>query len=395
MGKRNKYALRADGRREAKVTYKDFGSARFSGVKHFYGKTDAEIDQKIRDFEKSQTLDPEEYMRTLSDIADAWWKEKEPKLSPNTVPGYKAKKNEIKRELGDIRARQLTPQDVYQWLSRVAAKGFSTKSITDRRSVLRNILDYAIREGEIAQNVVRDVPAVTGKAKQKRHPASDADVAKLESIKTESLMARMFYFIEYTGCRIGEASVLQEKDIDRKSHKAVINKDIAFVGSEPMIKPFPKSEAGEREIDLYDNVLEILPEYKDPETFIFFPDGLPRRKAWATAASGFLKDHGMSSTAHQYRHTYAGILHSAEIDVKDAQARLGHANIAVTQDIYTEIERKHNEKQRNKMNQYVMQERLGKKALKCLKCGNTDLFSKDGKPYPFCPQCGEKTASES
>lgn len=49
------------------------------------------------------------------------------------------------------------------------------------------------------------------------------------------------------------------------------------------------------------------------------------------------KESGISATAHQLRHTYATILYEAGIDVKDAQALMGHSDIAVTQNIYTHI----------------------------------------------------------
>ena len=201
------------------------------------------------------------------------------------------------------------------------------------------------------------------------------------------MIARLYYFLEYTGCRIGEAIVLQQKDIDREHHKASINKDVAYFGNCPEIKHKPKTDAGIREIDLYDNVLAILPEYEDPETFIFFPDGLPHKSALQKKQKKFRESIGLTSTAHQLRHTYASIMHSAEMDVKDTQARLGHANISVTQDIYTTIEKQHNEKSRNKANRYIMEERLGEKK-RCPSCGSIYLSAEDGHVFKFCPDCG-------
>jgi integrase len=195
--------------------------------------------------------------------------------------------------------------------------------------------------------------------------------------------------MEYTGCRIGEAVVLQQKHIDIEHHKAAIVQDLAYLGQKPEVKPRPKTDAGDREIDLYDNVIEILPHYDDPETFVFFPDGLPTRSGLATAQKHYKKENGISATAHQLRHTYAGIMHSAEIDVKDTQARLGHANIAITQDIYTEIEKKHNEKVRAKANNYIMAERLKQTVKTCPACGSVYTKASDGHIFSFCPDCGK------
>ena len=47
------------------------------------------------------------------------------------------------------------------------------------------------------------------------------------------------------------------------------------------------------------------------------------------------------------------MLHSADIDVKDAQYLLGHSTVAMTQDIYTDLEDKRKQQVHNKVNRYV------------------------------------------
>lgn len=393
MGKKpvNHYTLRKDGRRVKKKTYKGDNPAGYCGVKYFYGKDDEDINQQISDFEDSLEVYEVPEADLMSSVIDEWWEEKEKHLSPNTVQSYKTKKNEISERFGSCAVSEISSSDIYSWLDSCRAKGYSQHSINDRKSVLKNIFDYAIAHKKISVNPCSDVPSVKStKPKAKRRPAAEEDVLKIEEHKTDSLIARLYYFLEYTGCRIGEAVVLQQKDIDRDHHKATISKDLAYDGNDPLVKEHPKTEAGIREIDLYDNVLEILPEYKDPETFVFFPDGLPRRSRLQRIQKKFQKEIGISSTAHQLRHTYAGIMHSAEIDVKDTQARLGHANISVTQDIYTEIEKAHNEKVRNKANDYILSQRLGRGKKKCPQCGSTYTCFEDGHICSFCPDCGLK-----
>ncbi|MFR5420847.1 MAG: hypothetical protein ACLTG4_02085 [Oscillospiraceae bacterium] len=47
------------------------------------------------------------------------------------------------------------------------------------------------------------------------------------------------------------------------------------------------------------------------------------------------------------------MLHSANIDVEDAQYLLGHSTVAMTQDIYTDLEDKRKQQVHNKVNRYV------------------------------------------
>lgn len=379
--RKTKYTMRSDGRI---VMTKTINGKRRS----FYGASDAEVERKYADALKA--AEEAAHARTFKAVADEWWEKKEPQLSPNSYRSYKAKVNELKAEFGDSRIDEITVQEIYQYLDRKALQGYAQRGISDRRSVIKCVFDHAITTGEIAENPCRQLPTVKGKPKQKRKPAAEEDVALLESIKTESLISRMYYFMEYTGCRVGEATAIQQKDIDRKNGKAKICKDVVYKENDPTVKDRTKTEAGMREVDLYDNVLEILPEYDDPETYIFFPDGLPTRYQWVKALRSFEAEHNMTSTPHQFRHTYAGIMHSAEIDVKDTQARMGHANVSMTQDIYTEIERQHNARTRAKANKYIMEERLSKKSEKlCPSCGSSYTQADDGHEFAFCPDCGK------
>ena len=387
MKKKSKYNTRPDGTKETTRTYKNFGVVNFTGKKHFYGKDDDVIDAKIEDFER-RCIDPA-YDKTVSDLIDEWWDFKQPKLSPNSVPSYKAKKEEIRERFGTQGIKEVRASQVIAWLNLVAAQGFSQRGISDRKSVIKNIFDFALSKEYVDTNPCVNLPIIKGEPRKKRKPASAIDLNVLEQHKTDSMIARLYYFLEYTGCRIGEAIVLQERDIDRANHKATISKDIAFVGNVPMVKDKPKTDAGNREIDLYDNVIEILPRYAASDTFIFFPDGLPRKSYLQRAQTRFRASISISSTAHQLRHSYAGIMHSAELDVKDTQTRMGHASIAITQDIYTEIEKQHNETVRNKANDYILHERLGRDKKRCPHCGSIYLSS-DGHPFKFCPDCGNQ-----
>lgn len=385
MRKKSKYTTRPDGSKETTRTYKHFGAVEYTGKKHFYGKDDSEIDRKIDEFERL-CIDPS-YGKTVSDLIDEWWNYKESKLSPNSVSSYKAKKEEIRNRFGDYGIKEVKPSQIVAWLNLVAAQGYSQRGVSDRKSVIKNIFDYALAHEYVETNPCANLPIVKGEPRERRKPAEENDISILEAHKTDSMIARLYYFLEYTGCRIGEAIVLQERDIDRENHKATINKDVAFVGNVPTVKNKPKTEAGIREIDLYDNVLEILPSYDDPNTFVFFPDGLPHKSALQKKQTRFRASIGISSTAHQLRHSYAGIMHSAQLSAKDTQARMGHSSVSITQDIYTEIEKQHNESVRNKANDYILHERLGRDKKRCPHCGSIHV-SADGHVFKFCPDCG-------
>lgn len=345
MGKRTKYKLRPDGRRETTKTYSTV-------KKHFYGKTDEEIDAKIAAYEASLQESPDPKVRTFEQAANAWWAEKEPELSPSTVRGYRAHVENAIVDFGPVPVDEITPALIVTALKRLAAAGAAQKVIKNRKIVIKGILDGALIAGEILSNPCVSLPIIKGKPPEKRHSASDADIERIRAAAGVFPYGTMSMFMAFTGCRRGEAVALKWKDIDTKKKLAHICRAVAYSGEEAQIK-YPKTDAGKRDVDLYDVVLSSLPAPGDPEAYVFFPDGLPHKGQLERGLRKFQDEHGIDATAHQLRHFYATMLHSAKVDVKDAQTLLGHSSIIMTQDVYTEIERRHQDKVRDSVNTYV------------------------------------------
>ena len=214
------------------------------------------------------------------------------------------------------------------------------------------IMDEAFIRGEISSNPATYIPPLKGKKKVSRQAASEDDRQKIELHCKDNLISTMMYFMLLTGARKGEAVALQEKDINRKERTASITKSCAWDGARPIIKE-PKTESGERQLLISDKLMEVLPKYKNKETYIFFPEGLPNRTPLDKAIRKYKDINGISSTPHQLRHSYASMLHSAGIDVKDAQHLLGHSTIAMTQDIYTHLEEEHKKSVAKQINKYL------------------------------------------
>jgi integrase len=344
--RKTKYTLRADGK-TIELTKVIDGKR-----KHFYGKSDAEVEGKLAEY--LETLkSPKKAVRSFEDVAAEWWEQKEPEISIGSVRVYRARKGQVCAEFGKMQVNEISPLDVVTYLRKLAAQGYSQKVINNHKSIIKGILDTALIAGEIKSNPCLNLPTIKGKAKVEREPATADDLKKIEATKTDSLIARMFYFMAFTGCRRGEAAALQQKHIDRNRKTAHICQTLAYSSPTPQIKDSPKTAAGVRDVDLYDNVLSILPEYDDPETFVFFPDGLPQERRFQVMLDEYRAAAGISCTAHQLRHSFASLLHSAGVDAKDAQTLMGHSSIVVTQDIYTKIEQGHKETVRDQVNEYI------------------------------------------
>jgi integrase len=115
-----------------------------------------------------------------------------------------------------------------------------------------------------------------------------------------------------------------------------------------MVEQNPKTTAGRRTITVPDWVMTMLAEHlavrgvtgSDPARWVFVsPEGRPlhynnwRRRVWvpAVATAGF-----NDLTFHDLKHTAGPTLVEEGVNVKTAQARLGHANPQTTLRIYAQ-----------------------------------------------------------
>lgn len=331
--KKTKYTRRADGRI---VLTKTIDGKRVS----FYGHSDREVESKFHSYNITKDSKPKKpKCRTFDKVAEDWWEKKEPDLAVGSVRVYRARVKEIAAYFKGIPVVEITPLKIIAYLQTLKAQDYSQKVINNKKSIIKQMLDNALIAGEIELNPCINLPIIKGKAKETRSPASEADIQAIEAHKNDSDIARMVYFILWTGCRRGEAAALQWKHVDLQSRTAKICQSVAYSSPTAQVKS-PKTEAGEREVILPQNVVEVLTQGKHKaDDFVFFPKGLPREREFQVAIDDFRKQAGINCTLHQLRHSYATMLHSAGVDVKDAQYLLGHSSIIVTQDIYTSLDK--------------------------------------------------------
>lgn len=124
----------------------------------------------------------------------------------------------IDTHLGRKRVAKLTTRDVETMLDALAATGRSRSSITKVRNVLRLMLDYSIRRGELARNVasVAELPAQI-KPKRERMSLSVEMARQLLDGLDAYRNGAMFAASMFLGLRPGEAAGLYWDDIDMET----------------------------------------------------------------------------------------------------------------------------------------------------------------------------------
>ena len=318
----------------------------------FRGKTEKEVFLKITEYEaKKEAGEPFEV------IADLWEQEHCDGVSPTSWNQcYEFILKEIREYFKGQHIREITPKDVNTYMKQLP-KTYAHKTCSNRLSVLNMIFKFAISENMCDENPCAYITVPKGHgSKKRRAPTSDEIDAIKKNIGIEYKgfsVGFLAVFLLYTGCRKDEALALTYGDIDRDNKRLKITKSVYYVGNDPRLK-CPKTEAGTREIIIPDFLFDILPcGNKSDYLFCRNKGELMKNDFFDKAWKSWIEQTEIDLTAHQLRHGYATILHEADIDVKDAQGLLGHADITTTQNIYTEISHKRKDLVARKFNEYL------------------------------------------
>ncbi len=334
MPKKSKYYVRPDGLHE---TIRKIDGKRVA----FRGRTDAEVEKKMIAF-RGQI----EKGRLFKDVEADWENQCWPKLSPNTLRNYCTPAQVWVDEFGENYIKEITPADIDKVLKRIAIT-HAQKTVNAYKLVINLIMRQAIISGDITVNPVDAIAVPKGKPKKPRELPIDKDIEKIKKT-ADNPYGLLHIFIYYTGVRKGEALALQFKDIDREAFVIRISKSLYYDPSIPKIKE-PKTAAGVRLVPILTPLLEYLPE-GEPDEYVF---PLEYKTTMERHLRAYRAKAGIACTLHQLRHAYATTLYEAGIDVKEAQALLGHASVQMTMDIYTHIRNTRMETAKNKLNEYL------------------------------------------
>ncbi len=328
MAKYPKYYVRPDGLHETII--------RVNGKrKAFRGKTDREVWEKVKAFDRTLAAQEAEKTVVFEQIADAWWAEIEPTLEHNTQKSYRPALARAKKEFKGQNAAEITAKDIDQYI-----KNFSTaharKTVATQLQIIRQIFRRAEVNGIVQYNPASAVKPPRNLEQNHRDAPSPEQIAAIKN--GVNLPFGLFaYLVYYTGCRRGEALALTGRDIDRKNKVVHIKKSVYYMGNSPHIKQ-PKSDAGTRDVPLLPALEKCLPKKLGTKALFAEPDGsLLTNDHFTRLYDSYRAASGVTVTPHQIRHGYATALLESGVNAKTAQVLLGHAQLSTTMDIYTHV----------------------------------------------------------
>lgn len=301
-----------------------------------------------------------EETKRFSEIYDLWFESYKKKVKESTWSSTKTVfKTHIIPVFGNMYINKIDVSICQKQVNKWSEE--SPKNFKKYKNYASNILHYAMSLELINKNPMKIITMPRGEELNKESkviPYYDKNelLLFLDAAKNDSnLSYTFFYLLSFTGLRKGEALSLTWSDINFKEMTLSINKTIARGDKNRLYISTTKTKAGNRIISLDPGTISILKDWrliqkKEMSYFnintlkinqLIFPTEKNELynpttvKQWLNR---IIKTNNFKQISpHGFRHTHASLLAEAGADLKDIQARLGHADIQTTANIYTHV----------------------------------------------------------
>lgn len=318
---------RKDGTYQAQVTIQVNGKPK---IKYFYGKTQRNVRKKMLAYQGEI-----ERGMLFEEVADKWDTAHREAVTYNAHRTYSVPYKMALESFSGVPVNQITPIDVNNHIKRLAARGYSLRTVKAHIALLNMIFNYAIIQEYCNENPAALIKPPRGLKTTQRELPNEIDIPIIEQ-SVDKPFGLFAYLLLNMGCRRGEALALTYEDIDFQNKTITVNKSIYFEGNAPIVKS-TKTKAGDRVIILLDRLADQLD--KNGKGYLFhMEDGRPlTQTAFRRRWDSYIKATGITTTPHQLRHLFATVLYEADIDEATTKELMGHSSIAVTRNVYTHI----------------------------------------------------------
>ena len=266
--------------------------------------------------------------------------------------------------IGNMKIIDVKPYHIDRFLTSITQ--YSVKTISKIYGMLKSTFELAFTEKVIEVNYMTRYnarrPRSSKKPKVVRGFTEDEQLRFLEVLENHNVRYgknnyRLQLLIElYSGLRMGEVNALKPEDIDFKNRKIYVHSTVARgIDARPFIRDTTKTEAGVRYVPISDVLVPILHEALDqmkdnPEGLIFYD--YHKKNKWNEGKKGGIIETSQVNSffqricekagvpamgQHSLRHTFATRCIEAGIQAVVLKKWMGHTDIHITLDTYTDV----------------------------------------------------------
>lgn len=278
----------------------------------------------------------------------------------------------ISKGIGQIRVQKVTKAQIQDFLNSLK-DDYSNSIIGKVYQLLNLIFKEAILRGILVKNPIDYVIKPKSIKKDKKVRALTIEEHQQFIVSLDKHQYRNIFLLAInTGMRAGEILALQLENIDFKNKVIKVRKTLSRnKKGQPILKEVPKTYAGNRDIPFDNKIEKVLKDSIanmtiNPKKLLFTHSG--KLIATSSLNGAFLticrnlefkvKDGNITLSLHSLRHTFATRCIEAGMPAHVLQKLLGHTDISVTINTYTDILDKYKEDEMIKVNNYMIANNL-------------------------------------
>ena len=355
--------------------------------KSVYGKSPAELKEKetaIR-LQLGRGLDVLSQRDSFDTWADDWIRlKKSAKITDKQKSNYQRGVTFWKEALNGYEIGQIRADDIERPLVSMQEEGYAARTINFYRSTVHQIMQRAV--GRVISSNPVDLVQLTEpgqKAEQRRALSAEEQKWIWDTPHRAQPVAVIMML---SGLRRGELAALTWNDVDLKERTITVNKSIEYPPNEPpRLRHLTKSAAGMRTVDIPQKLADYMAAMPKDNMLVIHSakGGVMTESAWLSLWGSYMRilniKYGVRTpadlermkkpgqhrfdmtipriTLHWLRHTFCTLLYLSGVDVVQACAQMGHADIATTLKIYTHLDAVHKRKSVDKLDAYLDQKK--------------------------------------
>ena len=375
---------RADGRYCAQIYLgrDENGKRQYKSV---YGKSPAEpkaMETAVR-VQLGRGLDVLSQRDSFDTWADDWLRLKEKEgITCRQMDNYRRAVKLWKDELQGYEIGQVRADDIERVLIGLTDQGLSQRTISLYRSTVRQIMQRAVGRVIPANPEEQVQLAAVGRKEEQRRALTDEEQQWIWDTPHRAQPVAVIMML--SGLRRGELAALTWNDVDLKERTITVNKVIEYDSNGvPNLRHVTKSAAGMRTVDIPQRLADYMAGLPRDNLLVIHSarGGVMTESAWAKLWRSYMRElnikygtrtpadlERMKSgkpgpkvfdmtippiTMHWLRYTFCTLLYLAGVDVVQACAQMGHADVSTTLRIYTHLDAIHKRKSVDKLDAYL------------------------------------------
>ncbi len=283
-----------------------------------------------------------------------------------------------KSAIGGLPLQKLNEMNVKSFL--LSQKHYSNSTINKIYGALNSSMEKALKQHIISYNFVKDISKPKSDKQNKKIRALTIEEQRkvIECLNQDNVEPyRTMLLLEmFTGMRMGEICALDYNSVNEHFNTIVVERSITRDSNDKFtIGETTKTQASMRKVKMSDEVRNLIIEYKnnfyvDNANHLFFskkgnmttPNGVNNYFKRLIVRYG-IADNVKDYNQHMLRHTYATRCIEGGMNASTLQKKLGHNDISVTLNTYTDIFSEFEDTQDELVKNYLFQQGINAKSI--------------------------------